>query len=261
MKKKNKVSIIVNCRNGSEYLEKAIKSVLSQSYTNWELIFFDNKSTDTSLNIIKQFKDKRIKIYLNKKKNYLNLYEARNFAIKKSKGDYITFLDTDDLWKKNKLKDQVKLANNLPYKIFYSNYHVLDQKKKKYFLKYKNNLPSGLITQNLLDNYFISILTLFIKKDIFKKFRFDKKYNIIGDFDLILKLSKKYNIIALQKSLVIYRIHSNNYSEKKLNLYIKELEFWIRKNQDKKYRFYLLKYYLLKLKIKFFLKNFYKVFD
>jgi len=256
MKKKIKVSIIVNCRNGSEYLEKAINSVLSQSYTNWELIFFDNKSTDASLKIIKQFKDKRIKIYTNKKKNYLNLYEARNIAIKKSKGDYITFLDTDDLWKKNKLKYQVKLANNSPYKIFYSNYHVLDQKKKKYFLKYKNKLPSGFITQNLLDNYFISILTLFIKKDIFKKFRFKKKYNIIGDFDLILRLSKKFNIVALQKSLVIYRVHSNNYSEKKLNLYIQELKCWVEKNQNKKYKFNLLKYYLFKLKIKFLLKKF-----
>lgn len=69
MIKKPLVSIIMNCLNGQEFLEDALKSVLNQTYKNWELIFWDNKSTDNSEKILKSFKDKRIKYYFAKKKN------------------------------------------------------------------------------------------------------------------------------------------------------------------------------------------------
>ena len=97
MKKKPLISVIINCRNGEKFLRECVKSVLFQSYKNWEIIFFDNKSSDNSLNIIKSFNDPRIKIFVNKNKNFLNLYEARNVAISKSKGEYITFIDVDDI--------------------------------------------------------------------------------------------------------------------------------------------------------------------
>ena len=105
--KKNKlVSIIINCHNSEKFLKETLNSVLSQTYKNWELIFYDNKSTDNSYNIFKSFKDNRFKYF--KSKNFKKLGEARREALKKSKGDYITFLDSDDIWKKNKLKIQLK---------------------------------------------------------------------------------------------------------------------------------------------------------
>ena len=103
--KKPLISIIMNCYNGEEFLKHAIKSVLSQTYKNWELIFWDNQSTDNSFKILKKYKDKRIKYFYAKK--YTTLYEARNLAIKKSKGEFIAFLDVDDLWLKNKLEFQI----------------------------------------------------------------------------------------------------------------------------------------------------------
>ena len=103
IKKSPLLSIIVNCYNGEEYLKDCLKSILKQSYKNWELIFWDNISTDQSKNILKQFKDKRIKYF--KSKKFTSLYEARNLAVSKAKGDYVSFLDTDDLWKRNKLSE------------------------------------------------------------------------------------------------------------------------------------------------------------
>ena len=251
MKKKPLISVIINCRNGEKFLNECVKSVLFQSYKNWEIIFFDNKSIDKSLDIIKSFRDPRIKIFSNKSKSFLNLYEARNLAIKKSKGQYITFLDVDDLWKKNKLIEQVKILNNFPvYDIIYSNYHLLNTKNKKFTLPYKKKLPSGLITQELLNNYCVAILTLFIKKELLIKNKFNSRFNIIGDFDLVIRLSKKYKIKAIQKSLAVYRLHSNNFSAKNLATYIQELSFWIKKNNKLKYNLFFLKYYLKKLKIK-----------
>ena len=124
-KNKNKkvplVSIILNCYNSAKFLKKSINSVISQNYKNWELIIFDNCSSDnTKSEILKFKKNKKIKYF--KSKKFCSLYNARNLAIKKTKGTLITFLDADDWWSKNKLKKQVKfLEKNKNYNIIYSN--------------------------------------------------------------------------------------------------------------------------------------------
>ena len=100
-----KVSIIMNCHNGEKYLKKSISSVINQTYKNWELIFWDNKSTDRSEKIFKDFKDKRLRYF--KSKNYFKLYKARNKAIKKCRGKFIAFLDTDDWWLKKDPKTSI----------------------------------------------------------------------------------------------------------------------------------------------------------
>ena len=99
------VSIIMNCYNGEDYLCESIESVLSQTYKKWELIFIDNNSSDNSKKILYEYKDKRIFYF--KSKKTLNLGRARQLAFNKCRGDFITFLDTDDLWSKNKLKIQI----------------------------------------------------------------------------------------------------------------------------------------------------------
>lgn len=262
MKKHNKqplVSIIMNCRNGEKYLTESVKSVVQQTYKNWELIFFDNCSTDKSKKIIKNFTDKRIK-YFNSKKS-LSLYDARNLAIRKTKGNYVSFLDTDDLWTKDKLQKQVSfLKMNKGAKILFSNYFILNENKNKNSIKHKKNLPSGNITQKLLDNYSIGILTVFIEKNIFKKFKFKKNYNIIGDFDFFINLSRKFKIYSIQKPLAFYRIHGSNLSSTNIKVFIKELDEWIKKNNKKLnnlgFSLEKQKFYLKKLKLKFFINKF-----
>ena len=105
MKKKSpKISIIMNCYNGDRFLLEAIQSVIKQTYKKWELIFFDNKSNDNSKKIFFSFYDKRLKYFYAKR--HTSLYEARNEAIKKATGEYIAFIDTDDIWIKKKLEIQ-----------------------------------------------------------------------------------------------------------------------------------------------------------
>ena len=170
----------MNCYNGEKYLPQALKSVLNQTYDNWELIFWDNFSSDSSREVLMQFSDKRIKYYYTK--NFTSLYEARNLAIKKASGEFISFLDTDDVWLKNKISTQVNFfQKNKKFNIVYSNYYVLDQIKNKKYIRCKTNLNSGRITQDLLNNYTIGILTVCVKKKFFDKQKFNKKYNIIGD--------------------------------------------------------------------------------
>ena len=104
------VSIIMNCYNGERFLQESIKSVLSQTYENWELIFWDNQSKDKSAEIFKSFNDKRLKYYFAEKHTLLS--EARNEAIKRSTGEFVAFLDTDDYWERDKLELQLPLFKN-----------------------------------------------------------------------------------------------------------------------------------------------------
>ena len=249
------VSIIMNCHNGQKFLSEAIQSVINQSFRNWELVFYDNFSKDKSYNILKKFNDKRIKYY--KSKKLLNLYAARNQAVIKARGKYIAFLDTDDLWDKNKLKIQIDLIRKSPFSMIYCNYYTLKDKIK--LKRYKFYLPSGQITKKLLKKYFIGLGTVLIDIKVFKNLKFNNNYNIIGDFDFFMKISTKYHIGAIQKPLAYYRDHSSNLSKKKIKYHILELENWIKlnKNNFKKYKDSLIfiKIFIYKLKIKYFLQK------
>ncbi len=256
-KKKNAVvSVIMNCHNGEEFLKESVQSVINQTFTNWELIFFDNASSDRSIEIIKSFNDRRIKIY--KSQTFLNLYHARNEALKKIIGKYICFLDTDDFWQNDKLEQQVEfLEKNKNFIMVYSNFYTLKNDKK--FIQFKNDLPEGKITKNLLKKYTIGILTTCIKKEAFKDNVFDKNTNIIGDFDFFINLSNKFQIGCIQKPLAYYREHKKNLSKKKIETYILELSRWIN-NYNKKFKdngesLIYLKYFLLKLRVKNYLKK------
>ena len=260
MNNKPIISIIMNCYNGEAFLNEAINSITKQTFENWELIFFDNNSIDKSEKIAKSFKDSRIKYF--KSDRLLNLYDARNLAVKKTNGDYISFLDTDDMWTKDKLEKQINfIKKNSNYKILYSNYYVLKNNEKK--IMYKNELPSGFITQKLLDFYGIGINTAFIDKSIFEQYNFKEDLNIIGDFDFFIQTSKKFQIGYISDPLTFYRIHENSFTKKNYKMYINELSNWIRENEKtllkNNYSLKKQKFYVIKLKIKSFLGRFLKL--
>ena len=128
----------------------------------------------------------------------------------------------------------------------------------KSYLSYKRSLPEGYITQDLLDNYCIGILTIMIDKSIFKSNKFNDRYNVIGDFDLFLKLSIRHRIYAIQKPLATFRVHSRNFSSRNLGLYLDELQSWFKKNRFKLYNDFNLKQVkvnILKLKTKKIIKT------
>ncbi len=256
------VSVIVNCHNGQKYLAECIRSILNQTYTNFEIIFWDNFSTDNSYKIVNKFKDKRIRKF--KIKKFSSLYKSRNLAISKSKGKYIAFLDTDDWWCKTKLEEQIIfLKKNKKYKMVYTNFYLYFQNTNK-FKKCYYSLPSGSITQKLLNNYTIGILTALLEKKFFKKFVFNEKYNIVGDFDFFINLSRHYNIGSIDKPLTFYRIHKSNFSIKKVDLHYNELKNWLNFNEKKflkeKFKLRNIKVLLVKLKLKATLNYFKSIF-
>ncbi len=123
------VSIIVNCFNGEKYLENCLNSILSQTYKNWELIFWDNCSTDNSKKIYEKFKDDRFKYHLSSKHTFL--YEARDLAINVCRGDFIGFCDVDDYWSEEKLERLIPLFENENVGVVYSNQWIFNENNKK----------------------------------------------------------------------------------------------------------------------------------
>ena len=228
--KKNLVSIILNCYNGEKYLKEALLSVIAQTYKNWELIFLDNRSIDNSKNILNSFNNKKFKYF--KTTRHLSLYSARNLAITKAKGEFISFIDSDDLWQKKKLETQLKLFRNSEVGVVYGNLFVKKKKTNKKYFNY--NLKSGYIYKNLIRNYNIGILTAIIRKKILVKEKklFNEKYNIIGDFDLFIRLSKNHNFQAVQHPVATYRIHSDNLSLKNRSQQVDEYKDWYKKNKN-----------------------------
>ena len=226
-----KVSVIVNCHNGEQYLRECISSILNQKYRNLELIFFDNFSSDNSKKIITNINDNRIKYFFSNKK--LSLYAARNEAVKVSSGEIIAFLDVDDWWDENYLSSRANVFDDESYDYYYSNVSIFYEKYKKY-KKYKKFFSNSRKIYNLLaKDYFIIISGLMIRKEVFNKAGyFNSNLNIIGDFDFMMRISKKFNAHSINDTLIFYRYHENNYSKLNSEMFFNEYNEWY-KNQIK----------------------------
>ena len=225
MVKKPEISIIMNCHNGEKFLSEAIKSVLNQTYKNWELIFWNNSSSDQSEKIFKSFKDKRLRYFYTSKK--VSLYVSRNAAIKKTKGNFVAFLDVDDTWLPNKLKLQLEKFKDKKVGLVYGKFLKYNKDslfRKKQFIT-KQNLPEGYITKNLLKSYPVGLLTIMIRKKFIQKEKeiFKVKYNYLGDLDFVLRFSLKYKFAAVQECIGVYRQHNNQMQKK--NFKTKSIQF------------------------------------
>ena len=244
-----KVSVIVNFHNGEKYLKKCLDSIIKQNYKNIEIILWDNGSNDGSSNVIKIFKDDRIKYIFNKKK--IPLYKARNKAIQSSNGELIAFLDSDDWWEKDYLSSREKIFSNTEFDFFYSNSNFFYEKLNKFKI-YKNyKLPEGNIFNNLSRDYFIIISGVIFRKGIFTKYGlFNESYNIIGDYEFLMKISQFCKAHSLNLPLLNYRVHDNNFSKLHSKMFYEEFKDWFDKNiiEDKN-KNYLnnIKYYSIKL--------------
>ena len=231
------ISVIVNYHNGEKYLENCINSIINQDYKNIEIILWDNASTDNSKKIIEKFNSKKIKYFKNSIKE--NLYQARNRAIKESTGKLIAFLDCDDWWEKNYLSSREKFFNDSKIDFFYSNTNIFYEKKKKNKLYKKFELPSGKIFSNLSKDYFIIISGIIFRRELFLKFgKFNENYSIIGDYDFVMKISKKCNAHAINLPLLNYRIHEDNFLKNHSKLYYEEYKDWYEREKKRNDNFF-----------------------
>ena len=220
-KKKTKIDIVLPNYNSHQFIVETIKSIINQSYINWKLIIVDDNSDKKTKNILKIFsKNKKIKIYWLKKNRGAGF--CRNYAVKKSKSPYIAFIDSDDIWKKNKLKSQINFMTKNNYLFTYTCYETFGEKKKIISPPLKFNFTS------FIRNTSIATSTMMIKRSEIKNIKFTNT-KICEDYYFKCKLLKKVNYaFCLNKFLSKYRIRKNSLQSNILRNF-----FWIWKiNKD-----------------------------
>lgn len=246
------ISVIVNCRNGEQYLQNALESINAQDYKKFEVIFFDNQSEDDSAKIAKQSWSFDLK-YIESEK-YYSLYDARNQAIKYANGEYLCFLDVDDFWDQRFLSSQIKFIKRKKSDFICSNYIILTQKTngtsstRRAWIIPKRHVS----TDKLINSYFCGLLTLLIKRQYFERIGgFDPKYNMIGDFEFVIRNSRQGKFSVNNEKLATYRNHQNNLQSKAEKKQVREIKMMmkasvfeenIRDELKRKYGFFLSRY-------------------
>lgn len=221
------VSVIMNCYNGQRYLREAIDSVLAQTYRNWEVIFWDNQSTDQSAEIFQDYTDLRLKYFY--APTHTLLYEARNHAIEKSVGEFIAFLDVDDWWHSEKLEKQIPLFRDPEVGFVCSKYRVVQEKRRIQMPVSTRHIPHGWVLNELLMNYSVGLLTLVIRRVAFEALESgcDPRFHVIGDMDLVIRLAMKWKMACCQEKLAYYRLHGENEGQKQKARQVAEFQTWV----------------------------------
>ena len=220
------ISILMNCYNGEAYLREALESVLAQTYQNWELIFWDNQSTDGSAEILKSYEEPRFRYFYAPR--HTMLYEARNYALEQAQGEFISFLDVDDWWKPEKLEKQVPLFDDSEVGIVSGNFCFVNERKntKRDWINW--SVPTGRVLNDLLSHCFVGLLTLMVRRSAIGQLDhpMDPRYHIIGDFDLVIRLAVNWKLDFISETVAFYRWHGKNESIVCSHREISELGTW-----------------------------------
>ena len=200
--------------NGSRFLNQTIESVLSQTYINWELIIVDDCSTDNSREIIESYKDDRIeKLYLD---HHEHMVYGFNLAISRSNGNYIARIDSDDTWKPEKLQKQINYMEMYPecgacfslVNIVDENDNVLTEKETERvrWFTTDNRSQAQWLRQFFFNGSCLCHTSVLMKRGIIHTVGL-YNYSLvqIQDFDLWVRIAKKYPIYVIQEVLVNYR--------------------------------------------------------
>ena len=220
-KEKTKIDIILPNYNNFEFITKTVKSVLNQTYKNWKLIIVDDHSDEKTRSVLKKIsKNKNIKVYFMKKNRGAGF--CRNYAIKKSNSPYLAFIDSDDIWQKNKLKKQISFMKDNNFLFSYTDYRTFGAKNRKI------NNPSKIDYTGFLKNTSIATSTMMIKRNIIGNVRFTNT-KICEDFFFKCKLLKKVGYaFCLRQYLTSYRIRKNSLQSSNLKNF-----YWIWKINKK----------------------------
>ena len=220
-KEKEKIDIILPNYNSSLFITETINSVLNQSYKNWKLIIVDDFSDKKTVNILKKItSNKKIKVFWQKKNRGAGF--CRNYAIKKSNSPFVAFIDSDDIWKKNKLKNQIDFMKKNNFSFTYTNYETFGKKMKKIIN------PPKLDYSNFIRNTSIATSTMMVRRKEIKNIKFTNS-KICEDYYFKCKLLKKIKFAyCLKKNLTRYRIRDKSLQSNNIRNF-----YWIWKiNKD-----------------------------
>ena len=206
MENKGLVSIVMPSYNSEKYIKDSIESVLNQTYPFWELLIVDDCSTDKTVEIIKSFKDERIKLFQNKTNSGAAL--SRNWALREAKGRWIAFLDSDDLWLPTKLEEPLQFMINNTYHFTFTDYRIcLNGKWENVIYTAPNKINFKKIKKYC---YFSTITVMYNVEKIGLVQIGDIRKN--NDYAMWLRILKKVDAYRFPKCLSYYIKHNDSIS-------------------------------------------------
>jgi len=210
------VSIITPVYNAEYFISDTIKSVIQQTYEKWEMIIVDDCSIDNSYEIIMSFAEKDERIRCIRLTNNSGVAEARNVALKVAKGEFICFLDADDLWVSHKLQQQIDFMKKNKYAISFTAYELIDKNNKP--LKKIISIPKKVTYYQLLKGNVIGCLTIMINRSLIGEFLMPKIRH--EDYATWLSLLKRgYDAYGINEVLAQYRYIPTSLSGNKFKVF------------------------------------------
>ena len=211
------ISVVMPAYNAEKYIAKSIESVLNQTYKNIELIVVNDCSKDKTEEIIKRYckQDARVRNYTNQINSGVSF--SRNFGVEQANGEWVAFLDSDDIWKEEKLQKQIDLLKREKMEpvLVYTGSSFIDENENPY--SYVRQVPETVSYKRLLNQNVISCSSVLAKKEILSsvKMEYDKMHE---DFLVWLKILKNFNVCAygVNEPLLVYRISKNSKSGNKI---------------------------------------------
>ncbi|MEO0406184.1 MAG: glycosyltransferase [Cyanobacteria bacterium P01_A01_bin.135] len=224
-----KVSVIIPAYNAMAYLEATLSSVLQQTFEDFEVLMIDDGSSDHIREWALGLEDSRVKLICQKNQK---VARARNNGISQAVGEYIAFLDSDDLWEKTKLEKQVKyLDAHAEVGLVSTKVKIVDQAGnhiRNFLVPTKERISLGEL---LSYNYMLCGSTPLVRQSCFKKVGlFDTNLNVAEDWDLWIRIAFHYSIAVVLEYLVSYRQHPRN-SSKNIRAMVNEIEQIAEKNR------------------------------
>lgn len=208
------VSVVMAAYNHGSYISFAIDSVISQSFTDWELIIVDDGSSDHTSDVVRPYlKDSRIVYFRQCNKGQAS---AKNIGIARSRGEYIAFLDADDVWYSNKLSQQLRLFNDPEVGVVHARRQLIGVSGN--ILEYKQNaIPRGNVLNQIFIDNFVCFSSSVVRKVCFEKVGlFDESLRLGIDFDRWIRISARYKFDHSDDILVQYRVGHGQLSDFKV---------------------------------------------
>lgn len=208
-----KVSVLMPVYNAEDYLAEAIDSIISQTFTDWELIIGDDGSTDATESVIKSYKDSRISFY----KNIVNKghTETKYSLLEKSSGEYIAFLDADDVSYPDRLRIQVDFMDNNPEYGLCGTWGEMIAPNGKKIKKISYINCHEYIKCALVFNTAFLQSSIMVKRNLMRDFYLDKEILLVEDYNFECLVSRVSKVENIKEELVKYRWHDSNISNTK----------------------------------------------
>jgi len=196
------VSVIIPSFNRAWTLKDAVDSVLLQDYSNIEIIVIDDGSTDNTPELLKEYQNKIIVL----RQENSGVSAARNFGIKKSRGEFIALLDSDDAWEQKKISCQVDFFMQNPDAMICQTEEIWIRNGKRVNPKIKHKKPSGMIFEPSLNLCLVSPSAVMMKRELFDlKGYFNEEFIVCEDYDLWLRISSSLPVFLVDKPYTIKR--------------------------------------------------------